>query len=102
MSQKIKNIALEFEKKGIVDILLRATRIRTVILTNLLAGIARGVGFTIGASLVLVLIFRILVLVAKFNIPYIQDIVQDMVDVIATSPAVEKIIAQEKVDSSLE
>ena len=35
-------------------------------------------------------------MITKLNIPYIQDVVQDMVNVIATSPAVEKIIAQEQ------
>lgn len=93
---KATQIACYLEQKSIVDILLKATSLKATFFTNFMGGVARGIGFTIGASLILVILFRLLVMITKFNIPYIQDVVQDMVNVIATSPAVEKIIAQEQ------
>ena len=93
---KATQIACYLEQKSIVDILLKATSLKATFFTNFMGGVARGIGFTIGASLILVVLFRLLVMITKLNIPYIQDVVQDMVNVIATSPAVEKIIAQEQ------
>jgi len=93
---KATQIACYLEQKSIVDILLKATSLKATFFSNFMGGVARGIGFTIGASLILVILFRLLVMITKLNIPYIQDVVQDMVNVIATSPAVEKIIAQEQ------
>lgn len=97
-SEKIKQVAQDLQTKQIVDVLMRACSVRRVIGMSLLGGISRGIGFTLGATLILVILFRILLAVARLNIPYLQDFVQDMVNVIATTPAVEKIVAHENMD----
>jgi len=45
---------------------------------NFLSGVARGLGFSVGASLVLAIIYKILSRIISMNIPYLTDLLQQI------------------------
>ena len=47
---------------------------------NFLSGIARGLGFSIGATLVLAVVYKILARIISMNIPYLTDLLQQVMN----------------------
>ena len=47
---------------------------------NFLLGIARGLGFSIGASLVLAVLYKILARIISMNIPYLTELLQQIMN----------------------
>jgi len=45
---------------------------------NFLSGVARGLGFSVGASLVLAIVYKILSRIISMNIPYLTDLLQQV------------------------
>lgn len=45
---------------------------------NFLSGVARGLGFSVGASLVLAIVYKILSRIISMNIPYLTDLLQQI------------------------
>ena len=58
-----------------------------IIWVNLLAGISRGVGLTVGATLVIAILFKLLSALIAMNIPYLTDMLQEIVQIIKATPA---------------
>ena len=47
---------------------------------NFLSGIARGLGFSIGATLVLAVVYKILARIISMNIPYLTELLQQVMN----------------------
>lgn len=58
-----------------------------VLWLNFLSGIARGLGFTVGTALVLAIAYKILSHIITMNIPYLTEMLQDLVEIIQSGIA---------------
>lgn len=87
---QLKKVADRIEKMRLGDYIENMNRPGHLIWINLLSGISKGVGLTIGATLVIALLFKLLGALIAMNIPYLTEMLQDIVQIIKTTPGVEK------------
>ncbi len=97
---QLEKLANVLERMRIGDYLSNFNRPMRIIWLNLLGGIAKGVGLTIGATLVIAIIFKLLSALIAMNIPYLTDVLQDVVQIVKTTPGLEKV--QSLSDSELQ
>ena len=71
--KQLEKVALQIEKMRLGDYINNFNRPSKIILNNLMGGIARGVGLTVGATLVIALIFKVLSVIISMNIPYLTE-----------------------------
>lgn len=88
---QLEKIADRIERMRLGDYLDSMNRPGHVIWLSLLGGIAKGVGLTIGATLVIAIIFKLLSILIAMNIPYLTEMLQDVVQIVKTTPGLEKI-----------
>ena len=79
---QLERIANHIEKMRLGEYVEMMNRPGRLIWTNLLIGISRGVGLTVGATLVIAVLFKILSALIAMNIPYLTDLLQDVVQII--------------------
>lgn len=84
--KQLEKVALQIEKMRLGDYINNFNRPSKIILNNLMGGIARGVGLTVGATLVIALIFKVLSVIISMNIPYLTDMLQEVVSIIKATP----------------
>lgn len=58
-----------------------------VLWLNFLSGIAKGLGFTVGTAIVLAVAYKIIRHLITMNIPYLTDMLQDLVEIIQSVAA---------------
>ncbi len=78
LKNRMDRLSLFLKKTEIADILLNYTRPRRLLLTNFLAGLARGLGLTLGTAIVLVILGSFIS--QFFSIPIIGDYIRQIVD----------------------
>lgn len=61
-----------------------------IIWTNILLGISRGVGLTLGFAIVIIITIKILSLLISWKFPWLSDVSEQLLDVIKTTPGLEK------------
>ena len=61
-----------------------------IIWTNILFGISRGVGLTLGFAIVIIITIKILSLLISWKFPWLSDVSDQVLDVIKTTPGLEK------------
>lgn len=83
---QLERIANHIEKMRLGEYVEMMNRPGRLIWTNLLIGISRGVGLTVGATLVIAVLFKILSALIAMNIPYLTDLLQDVVQIIKEVP----------------
>ena len=84
--KQLEKVALRIEKMRLGDYINNMNRPTRIILNNLLGGISRGVGLTVGATLVIALLFKILSVIISMNIPYLTDMLQEVVTIVKSTP----------------
>lgn len=77
-TNRVDRLSLFIKKTEIADIVLNYTKPRRLFLTNFLAGLARGLGLTLGTAIVLVMLGSI---VKQFiSVPIIGDYIAQIVN----------------------
>lgn len=61
-----------------------------IIWTNILLGVSRGVGLTLGFAIVIVITIKILSLLISWKFPWLSDASEELLNVIKTTPGLEK------------
>ncbi|GAA4715369.1 DUF5665 domain-containing protein [Brevibacillus fulvus] len=80
LNERIDKIALFLEDIRIADIVQNYTSPRKLLLTNFLAGLARGLGLTIGTAIVLAVLGWLL---SNFlSVPFIGDYIREIMQYI--------------------
>lgn len=74
---QIEKLAYLFERMRLGDYVNNFNRPGRVFLMNMLGGIGRGVGLTIGATLVIAVIFKIITAMISWNVPYLSDMMKE-------------------------
>lgn len=88
---QMERLASFFERMRIAEYVTNFNRPLRLMWLNFLSGIAKGVGLTIGATLVIAIIFKLLGILISMNIPYLTDILQDVVKIVKATPGLEKV-----------
>jgi hypothetical protein len=78
LNERMDKIALFLEDIRLADVIQNYTAPRKLLWTNFLAGLARGLGLTIGTAIVLAVLGA--VLKEFLSIPFIGDFVKKIVD----------------------
>ncbi len=84
--KQLEKVALQIEKMRLGDYVANLNRPSKIILNNLIGGISKGVGLTVGATLVIALLFKILSVIISMNIPYLTDMLQEVVTIVKSTP----------------
>jgi hypothetical protein len=79
IKEKVTQIAAQIERIQIADYVQLLNRPRRLIWTNLLAGIARGVGIALGFTIFATTIVYILKFIGALNIPIVGDYITEIV-----------------------
>ena len=66
------------DNAGLTECVKLSQKTGRILWLNFLSGIARGLGFSIGASLVLAVVYKILARIISMNIPYLTELLQQI------------------------
>ena len=66
------------DNAGLTEYVKLSQKTGKILWLNFLSGIARGLGFSIGATLVLAVVYKILARIISMNIPYLTDLLQQV------------------------
>lgn len=79
LHRKLDEIALRMERLGIAEYLSLLNEPRKLLLLNFAAGLARGLGFAVGATLLGALVLFLLTRAFILNLPVIGDFVTQLI-----------------------
>lgn len=68
------------DNAGLAEYVQLSQKTGKILWLNFLSGIARGLGFSIGATLVLAVVYKILARIISMNIPYLTDLLQQVMN----------------------
>ena len=68
------------ENAGLTEYVKLSQKTGKILWLNFLSGIARGLGFSIGATLVLAVVYKILARIISMNIPYLTELLQQVMN----------------------
>ena len=68
------------DNAGLTEYVKLSQQTGKILWLNFLSGIARGLGFSIGATLVLAVVYKILARIISMNIPYLTDLLQQVMN----------------------
>ena len=66
------------DNAGLTEYVRLSQKTGKILWLNFLSGMARGLGFSIGASLVLAVLYKILARIISMNIPYLTELLQQV------------------------
>ncbi|MDR0239026.1 MAG: DUF5665 domain-containing protein [Deltaproteobacteria bacterium] len=80
--QQLDALAGRLENSGIAEYVKLSQRTGKILWLNFISGIARGFGFTIGASIVLAVIYKIISYIISMNIPYLTELLREIMETV--------------------
>lgn len=84
-----EKVAAALQKARLGDYITYMSNPWRIIWTNMLIGISRGVGLTLGFALVIIITIKVLSLLISWKFPWLSDVSQGLLDVIKTTPGLE-------------
>lgn len=78
--KQLKAMADYLDSSGIAEYAKLAGRPGKLLWLNFIAGVARGLGFTIGTTLVLAVLYKILTRIISMNIPYLTELLRNFIE----------------------
>ena len=79
--QELDLLAKRLENSGVAEYVKLSQRTGKILWLNFLSGIARGLGFSIGTTLVLAALYKILANIISMTIPYLTEMLQHIVSI---------------------
>ncbi len=79
---QIEKLADRLERMRVGEYLNNLNKTSRLIWLNLISGIARGVGLTIGATLVIAIIFKVISMLINLNVPYLSEMMKEVQDIL--------------------
>ena len=80
--QQLDALVSRLENSGIAEYVKLSQRTGKILWLNFISGIARGLGFTIGASIVLAIIYKIISYIIGMNIPYLTELLREIMETV--------------------
>ena len=84
--QQLDVLARRLDNSGIAEYVELSQRTGKMLWLNFISGIARGLGFSIGASIVLAIIYKIVRYIISMNIPYLTELLRQAVEIVNSAP----------------
>lgn len=84
---QLEKLADRIEKMRLADYMTMVNRPTRIIWTNFLAGASRGIGFTVGAAIIIAIVVKVLMMLISMNIPYLSEHLTYLVEFIKSVPA---------------
>ena len=84
-----EKVAAALQKARLGDYITYMSSPWRIIWTNMLIGVSRGVGLTLGFAIVIVITIKVLGLLISWKFPWLSDMSQGLLDVIKTTPGLE-------------
>ena len=75
---QVELLLQRLDNVGLTEYVKLSQKTGKILWLNFLSGIARGLGFSIGATLVLAVVYKILARIISMNIPYLTDLLQQV------------------------
>ena len=85
LEKSIEKIKETIEKGNIEDLSYFLGNKKEIIIRNLIAGIFRGIGISIGFTIITAIIVIVLKKIVTLNIPVIGELVSDIIDIVQKS-----------------
>jgi hypothetical protein len=79
MNQRMQKLGVQLEQTTIADYIQLLNSPRRLIITNLIAGISRGVGIALGFTLIASTIIYVLTWIGGMNLPWISEFIKTIV-----------------------
>jgi len=79
---KIEELAINMEKSGIREYIMYLGNTKKVLYTNFVAGIARGVGYALGFTILLAIVLYFFQWIVRLNLPIISEYIADLIRLI--------------------
>jgi len=80
--QQLDALVSRLENSGIAEYVKLSQRTGKILWLNFISGIARGLGFTIGASIVLAVVCKIISYIISMNIPYLTELLRELMETV--------------------
>jgi len=80
--QQLDALASRLEHSGIAEYVKLSQCTGKILWLNFISGIARGLGFTIGATIVLAIIYKIIRYIISMNIPYLTELLRQVMEIV--------------------
>jgi hypothetical protein len=80
-AQQLESLARRLENSGVAEYVKLSQQTAKILWLNFISGVARGLGFTIGATLVLAVIYKILAWIIRMNIPYLTELLKQIMQI---------------------
>ena len=77
---QVELLLQRLDNVGLTEYVKLSQKTGKILWLNFLSGIARGLGFSIGATLVLAVVYKILARIISMNIPYLTDLLQQVMN----------------------
>ena len=77
--EQLDQLVKRLDSSGIAEYVKLSQRTGNILWLNFLSGVARGLGFTIGTTLVLAVVYKIVSHIISMNIPFITEWLQDII-----------------------
>ena len=74
---QLEKLADRLERMRVGDYVNNMNRTGRVIWLGFVGGVARGFGLTVGATLVIAIVFKIISMLISWNVPYLSDMMQE-------------------------
>jgi hypothetical protein len=79
---RLDALARRLENSGVAEYVELSQKTGKILWLNFLSGVARGLGFTIGTSIVLAIAYKIISRIVSMNIPYITETLRQFTEII--------------------
>lgn len=83
--KQLDNLNKNLLESNIIDIASLLGDRKKLLLTNLIAGISRGIGIGIGVTIITALLIMVLQKIVTLNIPVIGEYISDIVEIVQRS-----------------
>lgn len=79
---QLDKLAGRLENSGVAEYVKLQQRTGKILWLNFLSGVARGLGFTIGTTIVLAVAYQIIAKIISMNIPYLTEMLQQFIEMV--------------------
>lgn len=76
---QLDKLASRLENSGVAEYVKLSQNTKKILWLNFISGIARGLGFTIGTTIVLAIVYKMLSSLISMNIPYLTELLKELV-----------------------
>jgi len=85
-TQELDALVGRLENSDIAEYVKLSQRTGKILWLNFISGIARGLGFSIGASIVLAVLYKIVSYIISMNIPYLTELLRQALEIVNSAP----------------